>query len=68
MSDYVMVHRAAYIAAVEELHAVFAAIAKSSQACTPGVAGGVGIAIGCLMDGLSPDEINDIRSRFLGED
>ena len=63
MSEYVMVHRAAYLAAMEELHAAFAATAKSNVRIA-GVAGGIGIAIGCLMDGLSSDEIADMRSRF----
>ena len=64
MSEYVMIHRAAFIAAMEELHAAFAATAEA-EVRVPWVAGSVGIALGCLMDGLKGEEVAEMRQRFL---
>lgn len=58
----VTIDRAAYLAAMAELHRAFVATAEAAES-VPGVAGSIGIAMGCLVDGQSQELVDLVRGR-----
>lgn len=70
-SEYVVLNRESFIVAMEELYSADDALART-DARILGVAGSVGIAIGCLAHGLSAKERKRIQRKYwfksLGED
>ena len=65
-SNYVMIDRRMFTVAMEDLYSAFDALAKT-DVYIPGVAGSVGIAIGCLSPFLSDEERKRMRERSLEE-